>query len=135
MDESKLGEFMARLVGDMGGAAMLTSVVVGEELGHDRAMADGAPVTADALSASTACRPRLVREWIDAQATSGDVEYADGAYRLPEEQAMALAIEDSPVDVAGGAGVAPLPCGPTGRAVPGHGHAGGGDAGSVAGAP
>jgi len=105
MDEAKLGEFMGRLVGDMGGAAMLASVIIGEELGLYRAMADNEPITADALAAKTGCNPRLVREWLSAQAASGYVEYADGRFRLPPEQAMALANEDSPVYVAGGASV------------------------------
>ncbi len=44
-------------------------------------------------------------EWLNAQVASGYVEFVDGAYRLPEEQALALAVEDSPVYIAGGAGV------------------------------
>ena len=103
MDESKLMEFMGRLVSDMGGAAMLASVIVGDELGLYRAMADGVPVTAEALAERTGCHPRLILEWLNAQAASGYVEFDDGGYRLPEEQALALAVEDSPVFVAGGA--------------------------------
>jgi SAM-dependent methyltransferase len=105
MDEDKLHEFMGRLVTDMGGAAMLASVIVGEELGFYRAMSDGVPVTSDELATRTRCNPRLTREWLNAQAASGYVEFDDGRYRLPPEQAMALADEDSPVYVAGGAGV------------------------------
>ena len=105
MDESKLAEFMGRLVADMGGAAMVASIIVGEELGLYRAMSDGRPTSADELAAATGCHPRLVLEWLNAQAASGYVEFVDGTYRLPEEQALALAIEDSPVYMAGGAGV------------------------------
>jgi SAM-dependent methyltransferase len=103
MNEAKLQEFMGKLVGDMGGAAMLASIVVGEELGLYRALADGKPVTSDELATKTKCNPRLIREWLSAQAASGYVEYADGKFRLPPEQAMALANEESPVYVAGGA--------------------------------
>ena len=105
MDDAKLQDFMGKLVTDMGGAAMLASVIVGEELGLYRAMADGASLTADDLAAKTRCHPRLTREWLHAQAASGYVEHADGRFRLPPEQAMALADEDSPVYVAGGAAV------------------------------
>ena len=105
MDEAKLHEFMGKLVSDMGGAAMLASVIVGEELGLYRAMAAGKPVTSDELAAKTKCNPRLVREWLSAQAAAGYVEHAEGRFRLPPEQAMALAHEDSPVYVAGGASV------------------------------
>jgi len=105
MDESKLAEFMGRLVTDMGGAAMVASIIVGEELGLYRAMSDGRPMSADELAAATGCHPRLVLEWLNAQAASGYVEFVDDTYRLPEEQALALAVEDSPVYVAGGVGV------------------------------
>ena len=75
MNEAKLHEFMGKLVTDMGGAAMMAMVIVGEELGLYRAMADGKPVTADALATRSGCHPRLVREWLDANAASGYVEH------------------------------------------------------------
>src|SRR5436190_15398736 len=105
MDEAKLQEFMGRLVGDMGGAAIMASVIVGEELGLYRAMADGQAISPEALAAKTKCNARLVREWLSAQAASGYLEHAKGQFRLPPEQAMALADENSPVYVAGGATV------------------------------
>jgi ubiquinone/menaquinone biosynthesis C-methylase UbiE len=103
MNESRLQEFMGKLVTDMGGAAMMANVILGEELGLYRAMADNQPLTPDELAQRTGCHPRLVREWLSAQAASGYVEHDGGRFRLPEEQAMALADEDSPVYVAGGA--------------------------------
>jgi SAM-dependent methyltransferase len=103
MDESKLNDFMGKLVSDMGGAAMLANMILGEELGLYRAMADSQPVTPEALASKTGCNARLLREWLSAHAASGYMEHIDGQFRLPEEQAMALAIEDSPVYVAGGA--------------------------------
>ena len=33
MDEAKLHEFMGKLVTDMGGAALIANVILGEELG------------------------------------------------------------------------------------------------------
>jgi len=105
MNEAKLHEFMGKLVTDLGGAAMIASMIVGEELGLYKAMASNEPVSADELARRTSCNPRLVREWLNAQAAAGYVEYADGQYRLPAEQALALAVEDSPVYVAGGATV------------------------------
>jgi hypothetical protein len=105
MDEARLNDFMGKLVNDMGGAAMLANVILGEELGLYRAMADSQPVTPEALADKTGCNPRLIREWLSAHAASGYMEHRDGQFRLPEEQAMALAIEDSPVYIAGGVGV------------------------------
>ncbi|HVS30579.1 MAG TPA: class I SAM-dependent methyltransferase [Thermoanaerobaculia bacterium] len=103
MDEAKLYEFMGKLVTDMGGAAMIANVILGEELGLYRAMGDSAPITPEALATKTGCNPRLIREWLHAQAAAGYVEHAEGQFRLPPEQALALAVEDSPVYVAGGA--------------------------------
>ncbi|MFJ2466898.1 class I SAM-dependent methyltransferase [Pseudomonas sp. NPDC087615] len=105
MDEARLNDFMGKLVNDMGGAAMLANVIVGEELGLYRAMADSQPISPETLATKTRCNPRLVREWLSAHAASGYMEHHDGQFRLPEEQAQALAVEDSPVYIAGGLGV------------------------------
>lgn len=105
MNETKLQEFMGKLVGDMSGAAIMANVLLGDELGFYRSMADGQPVTPEELASRTGCNARLVREWLSGQAASGYVEHEAGRFRLPEEQAMALAHEDSPVYVAGGTSV------------------------------
>ncbi len=106
IDEERLSEFMGRFVTDMSGAAMMASVMIGDELGLYRLMADSEPISADQLAERSGCNPRLTLEWLNAQTASGYVEYDDGAYRLPEEQALALAVEDSPVFVAPGTAVA-----------------------------
>ena len=103
MNEAKLQEFMGKLVVDMGGAALMANVILGEELGLYRAMADGSSVTPEELGQRTGCNARLIREWLSAQAASGYVEHEAGRFRLPPEQALALAEEDSPVYIAGGA--------------------------------
>ncbi|PMZ05422.1 SAM-dependent methyltransferase [Pseudomonas sp. FW306-02-F04-BA] len=105
MDEAKLNDFMGKVVSDMGGAAMLANMILGDELGLYRAMADSQPVTPEELASKTGCNARLLREWLSAHAASGYMEHVDGKFRLPEEQALALAIEDSPVYVPGGAAV------------------------------
>ncbi|UVE16328.1 methyltransferase domain-containing protein [Pseudomonas sp. LS44] len=103
MDEGKLNDFMGKLVSDMGGAAMLANIILGDELGLYRAMADSRAISPEELAGKTGCNARLLREWLSAHAASGYMEHSDGKFRLPEEQALALAIEDSPVYVAGGA--------------------------------
>ena len=75
MDEARLNDFMGKLVGDMGGAAMLANVILGEELGLYRAMADSQPVTPEALADKTGCNTRLLREWLSAHAASGYMEH------------------------------------------------------------
>ncbi|QXH34004.1 class I SAM-dependent methyltransferase [Pseudomonas muyukensis] len=105
MDEARLHAFMGRLVGDMGAAATLANVILGDELGLYRAMADSQPITPEGLAERTGCQPRLLREWLNAQAAAGYMSHHEGRFTLPEEQAMALALEDSPAYMAGGAAV------------------------------
>ncbi len=101
IDEAKLEQFMGQFVQDLGAAATAPLVLIGDKLGLYKAMADGEPVTPAELSQRTGCRERYLREWLCQQAASGYVEHADGAFRLPPEQAMALADDDSPVFIPG----------------------------------
>ncbi len=103
IDEAKLEEFMGQFVGDLGAALTGPLVLIGDKLGLYKAMADGEPVTPRELAERTDCRERYIREWLCQQAASGYVEYdaAYGTFRLPPEQAMALADEDSPAFIPG----------------------------------
>jgi 2-polyprenyl-3-methyl-5-hydroxy-6-metoxy-1,4-benzoquinol methylase len=103
IDEAKLEEFMGQFVQDMGACATAPLVVIGDKLGLYKAMADGGPVTPAELGRRTGCRERYIREWLCQQAASGYVEYdPDGeTFRLPPEQAMALADDDSPAFIPG----------------------------------
>ncbi len=101
IDQTKLEAFMGQFVQDMGAAATAPLVVIGDKLGLYKAMADGTPVTPAELAERTGCRERYLREWLCQQAASGYVEYDDGSFRLPPEQALALAHDDSPVFIPG----------------------------------
>ena len=103
IDESKLNAFMGRAVGDMGAAMHAILVLLGDRLGLYRAMSDGEPVTAAQLAARTQTTERYVREWLNANAASGYVTYdaATATYTLPPEQALALAVENSPAFLPG----------------------------------
>ncbi|HEX3692733.1 MAG TPA: SAM-dependent methyltransferase, partial [Solirubrobacteraceae bacterium] len=98
IDEAKLEEFMGQFVGDLGAAITTPLVLIGDKLGLYKAMADSEPVTSQELAERTDCNERYIREWLCQQAASGYVEYdaSTGTFRLPPEQAMALANEDSP---------------------------------------
>jgi len=103
IDEAKLGEFMGKVVGDMGAGAALVLNYVGEELGLFKAMAGNGPMTPEQLAGQTGTNERLVREWLNAQAAGGYLMYdaSAGAFELPAEQAYALADTDSPVYLGG----------------------------------
>ena len=103
IDEQKLEQFMGQFVQDMGAAATAPLVVIGDKLGLYKAMADGTPVTPAELAERTGCHERYLREWLCQQAASGYVEYdaADATFRLPPEQALALAHDDSPAFIPG----------------------------------
>jgi SAM-dependent methyltransferase len=102
IDEAKLNELLGRFVNDFGAAAFAATVVIGDKLGLYRALAAG-PATAAELADRTSAYPRLVVEWLAAQAASGYVTYhADsGRFSLSEEQVFALADEDGPLYLPG----------------------------------
>ena len=104
LDEEKLEVFVHRAVGDMAAIASGALTLTGHRLGLFRAMDEGGPQTPGELAARTGTRERYVREWLNAQAAGGYVDYDPdtGRYRLPPEQALALADPDSPVFLAGG---------------------------------
>ena len=107
VNESKLEQLLGRVVGDIGAVTTAPLVVIGDELGLYRAMADGKPVSAAALAERTGTAERYVREWLAAQAASGYVTFdgmrdAVGWYRMEPEQVEAFVNEDSPAFVIGG---------------------------------
>jgi 2-polyprenyl-3-methyl-5-hydroxy-6-metoxy-1,4-benzoquinol methylase len=103
VDEQKLNAFMGKVVGDFGAAASAVVVVIGDKLGLYKALASFGPLTPRALAERTRTHERYVREWLNANAAGGYLEYdaATATYSLPPEQAMALADETSPVFIPG----------------------------------
>jgi SAM-dependent methyltransferase len=103
VDEAKLMEFVGKAVGDLGAALTATLVNIGDRLGLYKAMVGAGPLTPAELASKTSTTERYVAEWLAAQAASGYVTYeGDSRYRLPDEQAEALANEASPACVLGG---------------------------------
>jgi 2-polyprenyl-3-methyl-5-hydroxy-6-metoxy-1,4-benzoquinol methylase len=98
IDEAKLEEFMGQMVGHMTGATTCYAIWLGDELGLYAALAQDGARSAEELAAETGCNPRLVREWLDGQASAGLLQYDTEAdrYSMSAEAAMALADENSP---------------------------------------
>ncbi|MFT3735415.1 MAG: class I SAM-dependent methyltransferase [Rhodocyclaceae bacterium] len=104
IDEQKLHALLGRALVDVGAVSTAPLVMLGDQLGLYRALAEHGPLTPAGLAARTDTKERYVREWLNAQAASGYVDYlADsGCYAMSPEQAMAFADEDSPAFVVGG---------------------------------
>lgn len=106
IDEATLQAMVETAVGHMAGAAVTAGIALGERLGLYRTMAaaSDAGITSDDLADRTGTHRRLVREWLDGQTAAGFLSYdpATDRYILSTEAAMVLAVEDSPVFIAGG---------------------------------
>lgn len=107
IDNAKLDAFMGKMVGEMGAAMNAFLILLGDRLGLYKAMAQAGPMTAATLAHKTGTHERMVREWLNAQAAGGIIAYSPGAtdgagtYTLPDEQALALALEGSPAFLCG----------------------------------
>lgn len=96
LNEEKLNELLGKFVGDLGATLHAGSIVIGEKLGLYKAMAEpNERVTPAELAKRTDTNERYVREWLNANAASGYVEYdvAADAYYLTEEQSFVLTNE------------------------------------------
>lgn len=92
LDQDRLQAFMERFAADQAATLHAATVVVGDQLGLYRALGESGPQTADELAAATDCQPRLVREWLGAQAASGYCEHDDGRYWLTRSRPPAWRI-------------------------------------------
>jgi SAM-dependent methyltransferase len=102
LDTAKLEQFVFRAVDEVGATLNTALVVMGDRLGLYGALAGAGPLTPAALAARTGTSERYVREWLNAQAAGGFVEYhGENSYSLPPEQAAALCDEDSPAYLPG----------------------------------
>ena len=103
VDIDKLFEFVFKAVDEVGATLNTALVVMGDRLGLYRALAGSGPLSPAELAEKTGTAERYVREWLNAQAAGGYVEYdADSCrYTLPPEQAVALTDEESPAYLPG----------------------------------
>ena len=103
IDMSKLEAFMGQVVTDMGAVISAPLMVIGEKLGLYKAMAGAGALTSVEVAERTGVAERSVREWLRNQAAGGYLTYdaESDRYTLPDEHAMALADEESPVYVLG----------------------------------
>src|SRR6478672_13285575 len=103
IDGAKLEQFVFRAVDEVGATLNAALVVMGDKLGLYREMAGAGSLTPVELARRSGVSERYVREWLNAQAAGGYVEYDPDrvAYTLPPEQTVALTDESSPAFLPG----------------------------------
>jgi 2-polyprenyl-3-methyl-5-hydroxy-6-metoxy-1,4-benzoquinol methylase len=104
IDMSKLQGLMGRALIDFSAAMQSALVVLGDRLGLYRVLAHGGAMTPDQLARQSGTTERYVREWLNANAASGYVDYTPESerYSMTPEQRAVFADADSPAFIVGG---------------------------------
>ena len=91
------------MLNDLGGAASVAMVRMGDALGLYKTLHEKGSMTCEELASAAGVHQRYLREWLAQQTASHYLTYdsATQKFTLPPEQAMMLAIEDSPVAMMG----------------------------------
>ncbi|WP_140633807.1 class I SAM-dependent methyltransferase [Methylibium rhizosphaerae] len=99
LNPARLEAFVTRAIGDLTAGYAGVMVSLGSKLGLYKAMAGAGPLSPREVAARSGCAERYVREWLNAQAAGGYVNYhaVSETYELSSEQAMVLADDTSPV--------------------------------------
>jgi SAM-dependent methyltransferase len=103
IDTDKLMAFVFRAVEEVGAGLNCALVVMGDQLGYYRDLAEHGPSTAAELAGRTGTGADYATEWLNAQAAGHFVEYDPSSkrYTLPAEHAVALTDENSPAYLPG----------------------------------
>jgi SAM-dependent methyltransferase len=104
LDETRLHEYMGKILNDFGAAVSAPLVLLGDRLGLFRCLAQEGPLRSKGLAERTGTSERYVREWLASMAASGYVDYdaATGQFSMSPEQSAVFADERSPVLMTGG---------------------------------
>src|ERR1700736_4426922 len=103
INPDRLNELLGKAVVDFGATFHAALVGIGDKLGLYKALATGGAQTPAELANRTGTAERYVREWLCNQAAGGYVTYDSeaGKFSLSEEQAFAMADENSPAFLPG----------------------------------
>ncbi|MEO8210484.1 MAG: SAM-dependent methyltransferase, partial [bacterium] len=104
IDETKIMNFLGKVVGDLGATMGSALTFMGINLGLYKTLVKDGPMSSKELAEKTGTTERYVREWLINQAAGGYIEYDSAAhkYYLLTEQAVALTDESSPFFIGGG---------------------------------
>jgi 2-polyprenyl-3-methyl-5-hydroxy-6-metoxy-1,4-benzoquinol methylase len=98
MEQSKADAFAERVMGEINTSMSVLNLYLGHRLGLYRSMADSGPVTPIELADRTGLAERYLREWMEAMATNGYIDYdeASGRFTLSPEHGVTLTKNDDP---------------------------------------
>src|ERR1051326_797494 len=101
VDMQKAGDFTQRTFGDIIATFTTAMAVIGDRLGLFKNLAAGGSATSDELARRAGVNERYVREWLNAMACAGYINYdpASQRFSLPAAHVPALADEDGPMFV------------------------------------
>jgi SAM-dependent methyltransferase len=104
INETKLQEFMGKMVGDLGAALGSSLVLIGTKLGLYTTLAENGPMCENGLAKFTGTSPRYILEWASNQAASGYINYdpEEKQFYMTPEQIAVFADEESPFYMGGG---------------------------------
>jgi hypothetical protein len=75
VDDAKLHQFMGQMLSDLGGAASVALVRIGDALGLYKTLNTRGPMTVGELAAEAGVNQRYLREWLSHQAASNYLSY------------------------------------------------------------
>jgi hypothetical protein len=75
VDDTKLQEFIGKVVNEWGAAEGALITYVGDRLGLFKAMAGAGELTPEELAKKTGTHPRIIKEWLASQAAGGFITY------------------------------------------------------------
>ena len=96
LDQTKVEEFVGKVLGDTSAALTTTLAALGDRLGLFKDLAENGPATSPEFAARTGINERYAREWLGGIASAGYIDYDPGSRRftLPPEHVPALAEEN-----------------------------------------
>ena len=104
LNSDALHKRLSLVVSDLGAARERALVAPGDRLGIYSELSKIGPASSHEVAAKTSLDQRQLREWLSAQAASGDINYDAeiDAFSLTAEQAAVFADPNSPVAMTGG---------------------------------
>ena len=99
IDDQKLHQFIGQMLSDLGGAASIALVRIGDSLGLYKTLHARGAMTAAELAAEAAVNERYLREWLSHQAASNYLSYdpMTEKFELPPEPTFVFMLRNPTV--------------------------------------